>query len=68
MKVYTEDYSVRGLDYTLVLVLIRLSASLNLPIRTAEISSWTLLFFYPFSVKLKQASVCVTLAMPVSEV
>lgn len=29
MKVYTEDYAVRGLDYTLVLVLIRLSASLN---------------------------------------
>lgn len=45
MKVYTEDYSVRGLDYTLVLVLIRLSASLNLPIQTAEILSWTLLFF-----------------------
>lgn len=33
MKVYAEDYSVRGigwLDYTVVLVLIKLSASLNL--------------------------------------
>lgn len=58
MKVYTEDYSVRGLDYTLVLVLIRLSASLNLPIQRAEIWSWKLLFFYPFGAKLKHASVC----------
>lgn len=59
MKVYTEDYSVRGLDYTLVLVLIRLSVALNfLLIQRAEITVGHCWFFHPFWVKLKFASVC----------
>lgn len=63
MKVYAEDYSVRGLDYALVLVLIKLSASFNLPIQRAEIGVGHC-FFLSFWCKIETCERVCQKAMP----